>query len=367
MSTTKIEWATDVWNPVTGCTEVSAGCKNCYAKRMHKRLQKMAPDKYSAPFHTIQTHEDVLLQPLKWRKHKRVFVNSMSDLFHENVSFEFIDMVMAIITLSRRHTFMVLTKRPLRMRYYFSAPKGKLVERWANATYTIGLSDKYDDNDAPNCAVHNICESDWPISNLWLGVSVEDQSTADTRIPELIRIPAAIHFLSCEPLLGPIDFENIPGPMIQTKDTDGLIGAPKKLGYIDWVIAGGESGKHARPMHPVWVRGLRDQCHAANVPFFFKQWGEWIEPVDTQVTGKESADSFNLLYPGKWYSFPDGLTTRKSGKARAGRKLDGAEHNALPEKYWRERMDATYKGWDKGKMKLPKDSMDNVVKGVAQP
>jgi len=248
MSTTKIEWATKVWNPTTGCTKVSPGCKNCYAEKQHFRLMHMHPRKYTKPFlDGVESHEDELLLPYKWKKPERVFVNSMSDLFHEDVDFYFIQKVMKVIHEKPTHTFMILTKRADRMLRFF----------------------KWFDN--PNLAIN--------FPNLWLGVSVEDQTRANERIPILLQIPAAVRFLSCEPLWRAVDLGNVlmdktnptyanclDGGYFLDKDT-----APK----IHWVIAGGESGNKARPMLPDWVRTLSDQCATAKVPFYFKLGCNW--------------------------------------------------------------------------------------------
>ena len=209
----KIEWTERTWNPVTGCTKISPGCKNCYAERFAKRLQKMGNPRYRNGFQ-VTLHEDLLDLPLRWRRPSLIFVNSMSDLFHEDVSTEFVQKVFQVMQEARWHIFQVLTKRSHRLRAL-----------------------------APSLP--------WP-SNIWMGVSVE---TADYyyRIEDLKAVPAAVRFLSCEPLLGPLP--NLP------------------LEGIHWVIVGGESGPRARPMQPEWVVDIREQCHKANVPFFFKQWG----------------------------------------------------------------------------------------------
>lgn len=274
---TKIEWTDEVWNPVTGCDKVSQGCKNCYAEIMHRRLMGMFPDKYGKPFlGNIQLHESELMRPTTWRnKPRRIFVNSMSDLFHEDVPFSFIYKVFAVMDVCRMygHTFQILTKRPGRMLEFMNA----------HVSYTINS----------------------PLDNVWLGVSVEDQKTADERIPLLLQTPAAVRFLSCEPLLGPINIAH--SLMYGQWNLNADLHHTQK---INWVIVGGESGRNARPMHPDWVRSLRDQCHAAGVPFFFKQWGEWA-PSD-------------LLMPFK--SEP----VFKVGKKKSGNYLDGKQHLEFP-------------------------------------
>ncbi len=213
MAKTKIEWTQDSWNPTTGCDKISSGCLNCYAERMSFRLQKMGSPKYADGFN-LRTHSNALLEPYKWKKSRMVFVNSMSDLFHENVPFEFIEAVFKVMNENPSHIFQILTKR------------GYILEK-----YSQKLS--------------------WS-KNIWMGVTVEDRSTI-ARIDALRNTGAYIKFLSCEPLLS--DLEQI------------------DLRSIDWVIVGGESGSNARPMSESWVQNILKQCKDANVPFFFKQWG----------------------------------------------------------------------------------------------
>ena len=208
-----IEWTGSTWNPLTGCTKISPGCKNCYAERMARRLQAMGQPKYSNGF-SLATHPQALEMPLRWEKPQMIFVNSMSDLFHEDVSSEFIQEVFDVMVRAYWHTFQVLTKRSRRL---------------------------YELNS----------EIDWP-PNVWMGVSVESDKYS-YRIDHLRRTDARIKFLSLEPLLGPL-------PLLD-------------LCEIDWVIVGGESGPGARPMLEEWVVGIRDQCLETGVPFFFKQWG----------------------------------------------------------------------------------------------
>jgi protein gp37 len=216
-----IEWTDATWNPVTGCTEVSAGCDHCYARTLAERLQKMGNPKYGDGF-AVRLHESALYLPLRWEKPRRVFVNSMSDAFHVEVPRDFLDAMFTVMLMSPRHTFQVLTKRPQRAANYLN----RRGERYAVRP--------------------------WPIPNVWVGTSVEDARVMH-RIHALKRAPAAIRFLSCEPLLGPLP--DLP------------------LDGIQWVIAGGESGRGHRPIEAEWVREIRDQCRRAGVPFFFKQWG----------------------------------------------------------------------------------------------
>lgn len=298
---TKIEWATHTWNPVTGCTKVSAGCKNCYAERMVERfggkIHGYGDDGEDAPFGHVMLHHSRLDEPLRWRNPRRVFVCSMSDLFHEAVPNSFRHAVFATMAECRAHTFMVLTKRPERM--------ARMLADWVQS----GL----------------ILRSGFGavVPNVWLGVSVEDQATADERIPLLLETPAAVRFVSYEPALGPVDFTAIEVgngdafcPMSHNEDGDELCHPG-----IDWLICGGESGPGARPMHPDWARSARDQCQAAGVPFFFKQWGEWAP--DAALDAERGDRSRSVTVGGTWMT--------RFGKKRAGRLLDGREWSEVPE------------------------------------
>ncbi|WUJ74679.1 phage Gp37/Gp68 family protein [Kribbella soli] len=217
-----IEWTEATWNPVTGCDRVSLGCDNCYALTLSKRLKAMGNSKYqndgdprtSGPGFGVTTHARTLEEPHRWRSPRVVFVNSMSDLFHARVPITYVRDVFDVIRETPRHTYQVLTKRSARLR--------RMADRL-----------------------------DWP-QNLWMGVSVENSGTF-SRVDDLRAVPSAVRFLSCEPLLGPLDGIDLTG--------------------IDWVIAGGESGLNCRPMDLSWARGIRDACQQSAVPFFFKQWG----------------------------------------------------------------------------------------------
>ncbi len=221
-SISKIEWTESTWNPVTGCTKISAGCTNCYAYTMAKRLQAMNNPRYKNGFN-ITLHEDLLTLPLSWKKPKKIFVNSMSDLFHEEVPEEFIYKIFKIMNQTPWHNYQILTKR-----------SNRLLELAPFINWT---------------------------TNIWQGVTIENNSVAN-RINDLKQIPAYIRFLSLEPLIGPI------------KNLD--------LSGIHWVIVGGESGPAARPMMIEWVREIRDYCIKQNIPFFFKQWGG----VQKHLTGR---------------------------------------------------------------------------------
>lgn len=245
---TTIEWTDETWNPVTGCSKVSPGCKNCYAETVANRFWK------GRKFTDVWTHADRLDAPLHWRKPRRVFVNSMSDLFHEDVPDEFIDKVFAVMALAPQHTFQVLTKRPERMRDW-GAVRGKWSGVWVDTDRRLIWTEQ---------RIGTLKPTQWPLRNVWLGVSVEDQQRADERIPLLLQTPAAVRFLSCEPLLGPVDI-GLTSPRSYESDcqNDG----------ITWVIIGGESGHGARPCNIAWVRSLVEQCRAAGVACFVKQLG----------------------------------------------------------------------------------------------
>ena len=339
----KIEWTDATWNPVSGCTPVGEGCRNCYAERMvsrlpvtHLRGNLRIPGNGHA-FSQVILHEQDLLNPLRWRKPRRVFVCSMGDLFHENVPFEFVDRVWATMLLARRHTFMVLTKRPDRMKAYLCdhALLGQDVEpTWYDIAQQ--LLDEGDPGPLGThwTACHQSAEASYvwePLHNVWLGVSVESQAQADKRIPPLLQCPAVVRFVSCEPLLGHIDMPWLlsfcPSCNRQLLAMDrmnmpcGTCFSPTAT--IDLVIAGGESGPNARPSHPEWFRSLRDQCAAAGVPFFFKQWGEWAPNC---LCGRKTPHgTIDRPSPGG-----RGVMFR-CGKRNAGRSLDGVEHNGMLE------------------------------------
>jgi len=285
---TGIQWTDSTWNPISGCTKVSAGCKNCYAERLHNRFTPLST---YPRFTDIVLHPDRLEIPLHWRKPRRIFVVSMGDLFHEAVSEEFIRRVLTVCDRAadeRGHTFQILTKRPDRM--------ATVVREWWTAFRKEGCEPRMD--------------------QIWLGTSVEDQATADERIPHLLATPAAVRFVSYEPALGPVDFQ-------WDIYTDDL--------RPNWVICGGESGPHARPSHPDWFRQVRDQCQAAGVPFFFKQFGEWSHVYDfnarehTQlhVDGRRKGGLLADNSPG-WE------VMSRVGKRAAGRLLDGKEWSEFP-------------------------------------
>jgi protein gp37 len=306
---TKIEWTQETWNVVSGCTKISPGCAHCYAERMARRLAGRCgyPER---PHHfDVTLHPDKLDLPLKWRRPRTVFVCSMSDLFHEDVPRDFIDDVFGIMRRSflstfkdgfstgQHHIFQVLTKRPERMAKYLE--------------HYYALNHEY---------------HPWP--NIWLGVTAENQRAADERIPVLLQIPAAVRFVSVEPMLGAVGLSPYLPYMTDSGALDPNTGAGINVEVpgLDWVICGGESGPGARPMHPDWARGLRDQCQAAGVPFFFKQWGAWSHDSMHIVNKQPGKYAFAKMdYPGY-----KSLLFARVGKKRAGRLLDGREWNEMP-------------------------------------
>lgn len=291
---TKIEWTEETWNPVTGCTPVSEGCENCYARRiMANRLRGRFGYPLDKPF-GVTVHHKRLNWAGRWRKPRRVFVCSMGDLFHARVPPGFVVCVLDVIRENPRHTFLLLTKRP------------RVMCSW----------------------LEEFQKMSGRLSNLWAGTSAENQRRADERIPWLLKTPAAVRFVSLEPLLGPVDLR----PAFNGT-YDAKCGTEKRR--LDWVIVGGETGPGARPMRPAWVRSIRDQCKSANVPFFFKSWGEWAP------TGPLSAKQAYVSHDGRWWpmsqaaeieSMDRGCVMYRVGRKRAGRLLDdGVEHSEYPQ------------------------------------
>ncbi len=297
MGKTTIEWTDASWNPIVGCSPVSPGCANCYAERLsatrlrnhpdYKGLSERPEGCYARWTGEVRFLADRLKEPLHWRAPRRIFVCDMGDLFHESVNDDWITRVFCVILSAHRHTYQILTKRPRRMQEWITKNMPYL---WRAA----GLS-------VPNAT---------PLPNVWLGVSVENQHFADERIPLLLQTPAAVRWISAEPLLGPVDLDS--------EEEKGLhaLGCGDRecrrhgaaCDGINWVVCGGESGTNARPMHADWARSLRDQCQNSGVPFFFKQWGEYA-PLDL------SSEQTHI----------------RVGKKRAGRVLDGREWNEFPQ------------------------------------
>lgn len=273
---TGIEWTDATWNPLVGCTKVSPGCDHCYAETLVNRFaghNKAFPNR----FDIVTLRDDrTLALPLRWRRPRRVFVNSLSDLFHADVPDETIAAVFAVMAEAPRHTFQVLTKRHARMRSLLNR------QDWPGMVADAACA-------LPDWGVPLIEDYDWtlPLPNVWLGVSVEDQRWTDIRVPVLLDTPAAVRWISAEPLLGPIDLGSVP-PRV-----GGVPG-------LDWVVVGGESGRNARPMVPSWALTVRDQCADAGVPFLFKQWGEHDERglrVGKKAAGRQLAGRLHDGYP----------------------------------------------------------------------
>ncbi len=359
-----IEWTDATWNPVRGCSRVSKGCENCYAERQALRqagpggaYQGLVRMTSQGPRWTgkVRTVSELLDKPLHWREPRMIFVDSMSDLFHKDVPDEFIDKVFAVMGTCRWHTFQVLTKRADRMLEWFSerwqpapeASQRQTYERLLESAKVLKVEmppflldttgeDRFDQvydalDELPRCVdtdddrlwqdgTSNLLAGGWPIPNVWLGISAENQETFDERWPYLRDTPAAVRIVSLEPLLGPIDI------------SEALTGR-----QLHQVIDGGESGPKAQPSHPNWFRSLRDQCQAAGVPYFHKQNGEWVE-CETDVLSEPPG---RVVYPldesielsdnhGYKCMKAHGTEFVKAGKKLAGRMLDGREHSEYP-------------------------------------
>jgi len=294
---THIEWTEATWNPLAGCTAVSPGCDRCYAARdasgrlVHLPLYAGLA-KAGVFTGEVRLAPERLDQPLRWRKPRRIFVNSMSDLFHEKVPDEYIARVFATMAAAEQHTFQVLTKRHGRMRALLSS------EQFQGAVQGLRL----------DLVGLTLPWAKWPLPNVWLGVSAEDQHWADIRIPVLLDTPAAVRWISAEPLLGPIELQWCAG--INAIEQDWIAGGTGAAHpFLDWVVVGGESGPGARPIHPDWAGDLRDQCTGAGVPFLFKQWGEWCHQ--------------DQLAPDVWARI-------RVGKKAAGRLLDRRTWDEYP-------------------------------------
>jgi protein gp37 len=368
-SHTHIEWTDATWNPITGCSVVSAGCKHCYAMKLAGTRLAHHPSRAGLTVETkagpvwngqVRLNKEWLDQPTRWRKPRRIFVCAHGDLFHDAVPEEWIDKVFLEMRYARHHTFQVLTKRPDRMRAYLS--------RFKPSPPRDGYITRDGVWSGQRPSGEFLCEPDeWPLPNVWLGVSVEDQPTANERIPLLLQCPAAVRWISAEPLLGPVDLTDLVQAAgagehhfdclrcdVHSEDDewDGAV--------IDWVVAGGESGAGARPMHPDWARSLRDQCAAAGVPFLFKQWGAWGQYVNEDhythdaherhahawVDGTTGVHGLAWLMDddGSWSNWtgnppmasaeavaPTVAVMGHFGKKAAGRLLDGVLHDAYPE------------------------------------
>ena len=366
---TKIEWVRDgdgrpgaTVNAVNGCSVTSPGCTNCYAMKQAHRFPARAGLTTKTNGGMVWTgevrfNEKQLLLPLGWKRPRRIFWNAHGDLFHSAVPDEWIDRVFAVCALTPQHTHMILTKRSARM-LEFVADEASITE-----IFEV-VDGEFAEHSQRGPALDRL--NAWPLPNVWLGVSVEDQARADERIPDLLATPAAVRFISAEPLLGPVDLTWIAEPDEEKGGViDALLGCnwcdgggrgvdyfPIRPGHegrkmtryvvsgsdeiianrkLDWVICGGESGPGARPMHPDWARSLRDQCAAAGVAFHFKQWGEWAprhswdhrRMVAIDAAGNRVSDDLRPQDVG-------GQRFARIGKKAAGRLLDGVEHNGLP-------------------------------------
>jgi protein gp37 len=340
MGKTGIEWVRgedgsdgETWNPTTGCNIVSEGCRLCYAMTLAKRLKAMElargtrDPKYqrdgdprtSGPGFGLSMHPHVLATPMHWRKPRKVFVDSMSDLFHSEVTTDFITRVFAVMAATPQHTYLILTKRPGRMRSLLSSADFQPAVTRALLTMPELSRGRWP---VPDGGVP------WPLPNVWLGTSVETQKWADVRIPLLMQTPAAVRFLSCEPLLGPVNLHHGHTYCPDHDFAGGFCTGPcPSRRSPDWVIVGGESGHGARPMHPDWARSLRDQCQAASVPFLFKQWGEWA-PNGYVGIGYNRLDHLFVGDPVDEHGCR--TLVEKVGKKRAGRVLDGVVWDESP-------------------------------------
>jgi protein gp37 len=386
MTKSKIEWTDrSDWNPIRGCTRVSPGCGGpgphggCYAEAIASRFSGEGQ-----PFHgyaertakgprwtgKVDVMWDRLTLPLRWRMPARIFASSTSDFFHAALPIDSIAQLFGVMIAAhhvRGHTFQVLTKRAGRMREMMNDADFWDIANAEAGAHVMGLVDPANRRSGDARAMLDDYDPHNPPPGIWLGVSVEDQQRADERIPDLLATPAAIRFLSCEPLLGPIDLtmldaqasdkgqaepsglillDALTGVHRDAEDSiTGIYGNPDPR--IDWVIAGGESGPNARPCHIDWARSLRDQCAEAGVPFLFKQWGEWGIDTGPLVGGSDpimdGKAACAVLVDGAWQHFASGYGAPidlcvcakdfvyRLGKKLAGRLLDGREHNGFPE------------------------------------
>lgn len=323
--TTGIEWCDSTWNPIRGCSRVSEGCRNCYAESVAARFS--GPGR---PYHGLATFKTIgegtpaerveahwtgevrfiekhLRDPLSWKKPARIFVNSMSDLFHPGVREEWLASIFDVMARAPQHTYIILTKRPENMRDALAAATDPAVSSAFERTYS----------------------QPFPPPNWWFGVSVEDQKTADHRVPILLQSRASVRFISYEPAIGPVDFGKAAGGEVE-------------FSALDWLIVGGESGSQARPMHPDWARSARDLCLATGVSFFFKQWGEWSPTGPVKSRQCAIGNGGTVIEPliaenfAKSVRENPGLDTHFSlmyhiGKHNAGSHLDGVESKEFPQ------------------------------------
>lgn len=319
MENSKIEWCNHTFNPFVGCTKVSPGCDNCYAESWAKRSGLV---KWGAGEDRRRTGEDYWRQPIKWNRvaerdgvRRRVFCASLADVFDNQVPAEWRADLWRLIEATPHLDWLLLTKRPQNA--------GKMITEARRAALGANVADEH---------------LQWPWPNVWLGTTAENQQEAERRIPHLLAVPARVRFLSCEPLLGPVDLTTIrTSPASEfgvARMVNALTGADGHIGpfgltytgrigpRIDWVIAGGESGPGARAMHPDWARGLRDQCNATGVPYFFKQNGEFVT--------EDQAPKGVVLPTAAHRPWPDQTWAWRVGKKRAGALLDGVEWRQFP-------------------------------------
>lgn len=331
---TKIEWTDATWNPITGCSVVSPGCTNCYAMKLagtrlkhHPTRAGLTTESKAGPVWNgqVRFNKGMLLDPLKWRRPRMIFVCAHGDLFAENVPNEWIDQVFAVMALAPQHTFQVLTKRPERMRDYVDSlltvsSRRASVARWA--AWHWGKLD-------PDGVWDHVAQAyRSPLRNVWLGVSVEDQKRADERqLPmAALGVRGWLTWVSYEPALGPVDWE-----------------ANGSWRFLQWMVSGGESGHAARPSHPDWHRAARDFCAAHDIAFLFKQWGEYLPAIDRERDDPDWRRDYSHTYADDqpdmaWLNIDGGCgfhgarfhVMQRVGKRVAGRLLDGVEHNAFP-------------------------------------
>ncbi|MEJ7804609.1 MAG: phage Gp37/Gp68 family protein [Telluria sp.] len=356
---THIEWTRGddgsngaTWNPITGCSVISAGCRRCYAMTLAGTRLAHTPSRAGLTQQTsagpvwtgqVRFNAQWLGQPLQWKRPRRIFVCAHGDLFHENVPDAWIDRIFAVMALAPQHTFMVLTKRSERMRRYFAEVSFDRIIASCRGDEGISLVPRH----TMQAIEHHFGmhpESSlrfrriiWPLPNVWVGVSAEHQEAADARIPDLLQVPVAVRWVSAEPLLGPISFRWAPYAHEAASETyrqylerQGGANEYEALRMLDWIVVGGESGDGARPMNPAWALSLKDQCKAANVPFFFKQWG-------AHCGGTGQASMFVHLCNGEspagdrhTVEWPDGYISQPMGKKRAGRLLFGQTYDQMP-------------------------------------
>ncbi len=356
LSVSKIEWTDETWNPTTGCDKVSPGCKHCYAEVMSKRLLAMGQVKYRNAFRPT-FHADALAAPLRWRQPRMVFVNSMSDLFHKSFTNEQIAAVFGVMAACPDHTFQVLTKRAERLPEWFEwfeQGGGRSDSADVAITCALGVPElnrfleprEVIHDDEPGPWDHLIEDPpDWPLKNVWLGVSCEDQRRADERIPRLLATPAAVRFVSAEPLLGPLEFNEVCGEPVLSPECWGDCACDSLYGpdpgcrrnggdgtltrKIDWVIAGGESGSGARPCALEWIEALVNDCRTAKVPCFVKQLGALV--VSEHRTATASEMSVLAAHPEK-LSDGDKAPNGEYWAWRAGLKhIKGADPEEWPD------------------------------------